>query len=85
MISLPVTSTTRASPGIETFAPTATIVPSRINTVPFAMAGPTAVRTVAPRRAIVCAAPPEGTNAPDAITTIVQAKVLKTLGIRRLG
>src|SRR5262245_5540312 len=50
--NLPVPSITRASGGTVTFAPTATIFPSRRTIVPFWMRGPVAVRIVALRIAM---------------------------------
>ncbi len=44
---LPAASSTTASGGASTTAPTATTLPSRISSEPFSMRSPTAVRIVA--------------------------------------
>src|SRR5262249_21169785 len=52
---LPVASIRCASLGTVTFAPTATILPSRISTVPFSIGGPLTGYTLPPLMATVCA------------------------------
>src|SRR5215203_3558597 len=49
MTNLPAASTISAPAGTATFAPTATILPPRMTTVPFGIAGPLTGSTVPPR------------------------------------